>query len=253
MLEHVDGRACLHMPTSIEGKKMKQVSPENMSLAWFKLAEFVTRGEKERALGLYRLLAHSIQDEAVVAQLEGDLFSAFNDERALDSFRKAGRAYLQQGKVMQAILTYEYLCELADRADDVLMILVDLYKKREDEKKVLGTVQRILLSLIAQERFTDAHDMLVHTALPGVQAAEFHEQLALALLSSKYGKSEQANVQYHIAAALDGYFFDVNQPRSRDRVAHLLSTVAALDNSAHTYACDRVKTAQMDCTKECAL
>ncbi len=232
---------------------MKQVSPEKMSLAWFKLAEFVIRGEKERALSIYRLLAHSIQSAALVAQLEGDIFLAFNDERAFDSYRRAGWLYQQSGDDVQAIFTYECLCDLADRADDVLMILISLYQKRKDEKKILITARRILSSLINQERFSDAHDLLLTVPLASVLAAELHEKLVLALLGPNTGKHEQKNIQSHIAAALDGYFLDTDQQRSRERVAHLLSTVAALDDVAHAYACGFVKTVRMDYTKECVL
>ena len=35
---------------------MKAISCEKQSIAWFKLAECVERGEKERALNLFRLL-----------------------------------------------------------------------------------------------------------------------------------------------------------------------------------------------------
>ena len=58
---------------------MKQVALGKTSLAWFKLAEFVTRGEKERALSIFRLLAHSIRHDALVVQLEGDILLAFDD------------------------------------------------------------------------------------------------------------------------------------------------------------------------------
>lgn len=229
---------------------MKQVSPEKMSLAWFKLAEFVIRGEKERALSIYRLLAHSIQNAALVAQLEGDIFLAFNDERAFDSYRRAGWLYQQSGDDVQAIFTYECLCDLADRADDVLMILIGLYQKRKDEKKILVTTRRILSSLINQERFSDAHDLLLTVPLTSELAAELHEKFVLALLGSNTGKNEQKHIQSHIAAALDGYFLDTDQQRSRERVAHLLATVAALDDVAHAYACGFLKTVRTDYTKE---
>ena len=51
-------------------EKLTGVAPGVYSVAWFKLAEFVTRKEKERAFGVYRLLSHSIADRAFAAQLE---------------------------------------------------------------------------------------------------------------------------------------------------------------------------------------
>jgi hypothetical protein len=37
---------------------MKQTQVDKHTIAWFKIAECVSRGEKERALGVYRLLSH---------------------------------------------------------------------------------------------------------------------------------------------------------------------------------------------------
>jgi hypothetical protein len=79
------------------------------SIAWFKLAEFTNRREKERALLFYRLLVHSINDEAVACQLEGDLYAAFNDQRALDCYRRAARMYTQTNKAEHAETLYELI------------------------------------------------------------------------------------------------------------------------------------------------
>ena len=74
---------------------MRQVPSDKYNIAWFKLAEFVSRGEKERALGLYRLLTHSFDDRALTYQLEGDLLLSFNDDSAQDRYRKAAEEYRQ--------------------------------------------------------------------------------------------------------------------------------------------------------------
>jgi hypothetical protein len=80
---------------------------EQSSIAWFKLAEFVGRKEKERALYLFRLLVHSIADTALVAQLEGDLLAAFGDEKAVESYEKAMRCYLATERLCDARLLFE--------------------------------------------------------------------------------------------------------------------------------------------------
>lgn len=80
---------------------------ERSSIAWFKLAEFVGRKEKERALYLFRLLVHSITDTALVSQLEGDLLAAFGDEKAIDSYEKAMRTYIATGRISDARLLFE--------------------------------------------------------------------------------------------------------------------------------------------------
>lgn len=97
----------------------------NSSIAWFKLSEFAQRREKERALLFYRLLVHSINDEAVACQLEGDLYAAFNDDRALDCYRRAARLYMQMNKPRHAEVLHELLRTLPFINNNNSMIAVD--------------------------------------------------------------------------------------------------------------------------------
>ncbi len=60
---------------------MKQLNHDKYNVAWYKLAEFVVRKEKERALSLLRLLTHSFNDQALKDQLEGDLLRSFDDHK----------------------------------------------------------------------------------------------------------------------------------------------------------------------------
>jgi len=90
--------------------------PEKSSVAWFKLAEFVARREKERAIAVYRLLVHALSDEAYSLQLGGDLMSAFDDaERARDFYREAARHYMATLRFFQAGCIYEKL--ISDHED----------------------------------------------------------------------------------------------------------------------------------------
>jgi predicted negative regulator of RcsB-dependent stress response len=82
----------------------------HVNIAWFKLAELVERGEKERAFSIYRLLIHPWNDEAYAAQLKGDLYYAFRDcEKACESYHKAVSQYELSGRVQQATFVYERL------------------------------------------------------------------------------------------------------------------------------------------------
>ena len=75
---------------------MKQAVSNKYNIAWFKLADCVSRGEKERAFGVYRLLSHSLDDQALARQLEGDLLLAFQDDGAVDKYREAVNLYKQE-------------------------------------------------------------------------------------------------------------------------------------------------------------
>ena len=79
---------------------MKQFSGDKYNVAWFKLAEFVARGEKERAMGLYRLLVHSFDDSAFAHQLEGDLLLSFDDTQAVEKYLEAAYLYETQDRLI---------------------------------------------------------------------------------------------------------------------------------------------------------
>jgi tetratricopeptide (TPR) repeat protein len=105
---------------------MKTFASESYTIAWFKIADFVARGEKERALHMYRLLMHSVPEPAISYQLEGDILLAFDDMNAVERYHKAVDLYKKSGKIKQAIAVYEHaLFFLED--ETILKGLLDLY------------------------------------------------------------------------------------------------------------------------------
>jgi hypothetical protein len=97
------------------------------SVAWFRLAELVGRGEKEKALNLYRLLSHSFDDRAYALQVEGDLLWSFEDKGALEKYKQAAFLYKKEQKLAAAISIYEHLFTLDSRSTDVLRHLLQFY------------------------------------------------------------------------------------------------------------------------------
>ncbi|KKR95507.1 MAG: hypothetical protein UU47_C0034G0003 [candidate division TM6 bacterium GW2011_GWE2_41_16] len=81
----------------------------NSSIAWFRLAEFVERKEKERALAMLKLLVHSVPDRAVATQLHADLLRAFDDERAFDAYSEAATFYTNAARKDQAYVIHEQI------------------------------------------------------------------------------------------------------------------------------------------------
>ena len=89
---------------------MKQMQKDKYTIAWFKIAECVSRGEKERALGVYRLLSHSFNDDAVARQLEADIYLSCNEkERAIDLYKQAIELYKKSERFMEADAINEHL------------------------------------------------------------------------------------------------------------------------------------------------
>src|SRR5438552_2660485 len=83
---------------------------DKYTIAWFKIAECVSRGEKERALGVYRLLSHSFNDSAVARQLEADIYLSCNEvDRAIFLYRQAMEYYEKSGRTLEAAAVCEHL------------------------------------------------------------------------------------------------------------------------------------------------
>lgn len=106
---------------------MKQQRSDTYSVAWFKLAEFVSRGEKVRAMGLYRLLAHSLDDQALILQLEADLLRSFDDATAIERYERAAVAYKTSGRLMEAVSIYEHLIVLNPAQSLYRVAAIQLY------------------------------------------------------------------------------------------------------------------------------
>lgn len=105
---------------------MKTLASDSYNIAWFKLADFVARGEKERALSVLRLLMHSVSDEALTYQLEGDILLAFNDDSAINRYQAAANLYQKNGKFQQAICIYQRAFMLKQE-ETTLQALLQIY------------------------------------------------------------------------------------------------------------------------------
>lgn len=104
---------------------MKQVVSDKYSIAWFKIAECVAKGERERALGIYRLLSHSIDNQALSRQLEADILLFFGDPSALEKYKEAAQLYAQQQRFLEAVAIYEHLLTIGAPEAGCLPALVE--------------------------------------------------------------------------------------------------------------------------------
>ena len=136
--------------------QQNQQEQENQrsSIAWYKLAELVNRGEKEKALTFYRLLSHSFDDKAYATQLEGDLLWFFEDRHALDKYQQAATLYQKEKKLLSAAFVYEHLLTLEPENPEYLIKLIDYYMQldwpEKFNEKFVG-----LLNLFEQQKVTE--------------------------------------------------------------------------------------------------
>lgn len=120
---------------------MKLLSSGSHNIAWFKLAEYVTRGEKERALSVYKLLMHSVADQAFAHQLEGDILLAFDDAAAIERYHHAAHLYKKQKSYQKAIAVYEHIASTKQDLDN-LQALIDVYEHLQDFANMINSFAR---------------------------------------------------------------------------------------------------------------
>jgi len=147
---------------------MKQVPTDKYNIAWFKLAEYVARGEKERALGVYRLLSHSFDDVAFARQLEGDILWAFNDSAASHKYCQAAQLYQDDHRVLQAAAVYEHLITLHPTSIAYVSHIIDLYMQLSNASKVasyLAVLSDLVLGITQEKNVAKDFVMQQVTAL----------------------------------------------------------------------------------------
>ena len=162
---------------------MRNVPPDKYNVAWFKLAECVSRGEKERALGVYRLLAHSLNDSAFARQLQGDILLSFNDTNsAIDHYRMSASLYQQDERFLEAAAIYEHIVVLVPDKREYLIKLIELYTVLQIPSKLLTYAQTLAALLLAQDDLPGVQALvdLLTVHIEGTSVVKLRQQLVVA-------------------------------------------------------------------------
>jgi len=123
---------------------MKHEMAEKASIAWFKLAECIERGEKERAFNLHRLLMHSHGDEPYRKKLEADLLLFFDKNSSLDYYFQAAALYRSAGQHNEVVFLYEHVVKIFPDVVELYMPLVEFCQANGWFKKALRYVEELL-------------------------------------------------------------------------------------------------------------
>ncbi|MBP9765176.1 hypothetical protein KBD08_02470 [Candidatus Babeliales bacterium] len=186
---------------------MKTVVSESYTIAWFKIADFVARGEKERALTVYKLLMHSVSEPALSYQLEGDILLAFDDDTALDRYHVAANLYKKSGKMQAAISVYEHV-SLFKEDPKILEALLDTYLNVENKQGFLETFSRFAKYCLQHNKqdflvqLMHRYSVLIDDFTHALLYARFVRSLLL------YGAQDQ-NVLMYVQQTLD-LFLELN-------------------------------------------
>lgn len=183
---------------------MEQVSSKKSSVAWFKLAEFIGRGEKERAFDLHRLLMHSHTSKAFMKKLEADITVSFAFEQALNEYTQSAHWYLQDGDTLEAAFIYEHIVDLCPEKPEYLEKLLDLCQTLGwKEKHALYTL-RVHASHLKAGSVEKAMKAFkeVEKKLEDADKLQFYRDFVLQALTHKY--TNQKVITSYLHKALDG-------------------------------------------------
>lgn len=211
---------------------MKQVQQDKYNVAWFTLAECIARGEKVRALGVYRLLSHSIENVAFARQLEGDIWMAFADkEQAKTKYQEAATLYRTSGKLRESAAVKEHLHDLDPENIDNLIHLIGIYRQLQDATKMCEHLTSLFRLYMLKNQISQAQSILeeLDSLTAANHVAELHQQMLFALIRDENHSKEMAYT--HLKAAIQGFAHNEN-PHALQR---FLSSLEALNEQ---YAMD---------------
>jgi tetratricopeptide (TPR) repeat protein len=127
---------------------------KNSCIAWFKLAEFVDRKEKEKAIILYNLLSKSLNNNSFSLSLLGTIYKCFDDP---DEAKK--KLYLaleldEEISLENKIAIKEYLIKnTANHKAEFIEALVNDYKIYYNNETIVKNKLRALTKICDQETF----------------------------------------------------------------------------------------------------
>ncbi|MFI5333146.1 MAG: hypothetical protein ACHQVS_03525 [Candidatus Babeliales bacterium] len=152
---------------------MRYLPSDKYNVAWFKLAECVARGERERALGVYRLLSHSFDDPAFASQLEGDILVAFSDPvSAVVKYKEAVALYKSSNRTLEAAAVAEHILVLEAEKQESIELLIELYKEVGNEYKTATYLHMLFALTLGMHNLDRAAQILdEYQALVGVAKA----------------------------------------------------------------------------------
>lgn len=216
---------------------MKHMQTDKYTIAWFKIADCVSRGEKERALGVYRLLSHSFNDDAVARQLEADIYLSCNEQdRAIFLYRQAMELYEKTQRILEAAAVCEHLIFLLPHDIVLRKLALNYYLSLEISSKIYSLFQEIIELYVHNNQWEAVVGCNVEcekSSNPTVRGMMYQQIISVAF------RNEQCSdlIITCIEKALEN-FWEAGHEKS---IQEFFGTLQALDAELYEYAAAYVK------------
>ncbi len=214
---------------------MPVVSSTHVSIAWFKLAECVRRGEKERALSVYKLLVHSLRDEAVAMQLKGDIYAIFNmPTQAVQAYQEAARLFERAGRKFQAVYAHECVVAHEPRCYHSFYVLVAWYASIGVHSRAYVVARYLIQALIEAGYISRAYEALQEctSSFSQEQIAHLYEIFIQNALKHQHGSADRTIIHTGIAKAIDVY----RDTHNDEAISTFVDVLSNIDEQASLYA-----------------
>lgn len=182
---------------------MKAELGERQNIAWFKLAEFVTRGEKERALSLFRLLTHSFGDRAFIKKLEAEILASFDDEQAFSEYIQAAHLYRNNGQSVEAVSIYETLIIFQPERAEYCEKIITLFEELGHKEKMTQYQKHLCTLFLTQGRVDKAITVFEKMdSIDDVEKLSFLQMIVLNAIKNRY--PQQVIITSYLHRVLEG-------------------------------------------------
>lgn len=216
------------------------IPADKYNVAWFKLAECVSRGEKERALGVYRLLSHSLSDKAFASQLEGDILSAFDDKNsAKERYNRAISLYKKDKRLLEMAAIGENMHFLYPKDRFYIELLIDTYTSLSIKYKATVYLNKFVTLSLGERDEPAAIDILdrYEATVAANELVIIRQQLVYALVKTNSLPFEQVIQQ--IKKTIDGLWLTTNNDTNKNHnfaLQQFLASIQELNDDYYLHA-----------------
>lgn len=159
----------------------QRIPQNNSSVAWFKIANLIERREREKALSVYKLMSHSLQDRAYALQLEGDILWYFEEvSEACLKYLQSAFLYRNAKRWLDAVSLYEQVSLIHPNNCDALIYSVPCYAQLSWPQKFerqLEAIHNFVLQNSTDEKMIINLIKSLAEVSPEIDAVVFKTQL----------------------------------------------------------------------------
>lgn len=215
---------------------MNEASEADVSrnLAWFKLSEFISRKEKERAFGVYKVLMLAFESKEYCLLVEGDLHAVFEEyNEAFNKYFEAAKLYEEKKDLFLTTVAYEAIVKVYNKLQ-FWQKLLNFYNQIGYIPKIALALKNIFYLALEEKKNNLAEETLKELKKVEKYCIDEEEALALYKLQENNHKKEALE---SIGKILEEHFVKGDSKA----LQKFLAKLETLDKDAYDNALSKMK------------